>query len=74
MNEEQFRGAARAMATEFLNTVAQNGLSKNETANLAGAALSEVLAQQMGPFEAVTRLRDLADVLEKQLLEGAGIN
>lgn len=69
--DEQFIQAARAIATTFLDRFAHLGLSSDEVANLSGAALSEVLAQQLGPFGAVERLRDLADTLEKQVLDSA---
>jgi hypothetical protein len=35
------------------------------------AALVEVVAQQIGPFRAIERLRDAADVLEAQMINGA---
>jgi len=43
-------------------------MTPDEVANLTEAALSDVLAQQLGPFAAVERLRDIADLLEKQSL------
>lgn len=69
LTDETIVSASRAMATEFLATVAKSGLSPNDTANLAGGALTEVLAQQLGPFGAVERLRDLADTFERELLD-----
>jgi hypothetical protein len=45
------------------------GMSPDEVANLTGAALAEIIAQQIGPFGAVERLRDIADALEKQVLD-----
>lgn len=68
MTDEQFIDAARAMATEFLDTIARTGLSQNDTANLAGAAMGEVLGQTIGPFAAVERMRDIADRMEAQMI------
>ncbi|MBX7459259.1 hypothetical protein K3152_13480 [Qipengyuania sp. 1NDH17] len=69
--DEQFTIAARAIATAFLDRFAHMHLSRDEVANISGAALSEILAQQLGPFGAVERLRDLADTLEQQVLKDA---
>lgn len=74
MTPEQYTRAARAMAREFLDTVAQVGLSPDDTANLAGAALAEVIGQQLGKFGAANRLRDLADILEKEAFEEPRLN
>ena len=69
--DEQFIIAARAIATTLLDRFAHFGLSSDEIANLCGAAFGEVLAQQLGPFGAVERMRDIADTLEKQVLDDA---
>lgn len=67
--DDQFLRAARGIAVGFINHCARLGMSPDETANLVGAALAEVLGQQLGPFGAVSRLRDMADVLEGQVLD-----
>jgi len=71
MTDEQFTLVSRAMATEFSNTVARSGMSPDDAVNLAGASLAEIMAQQLGIFGAVNRLRDLADVMEKQAIDDA---
>jgi len=71
MTEQEFSLKAKAMATAYLDTTAQSGLSPDDVSNLAGASLGEVLAQQLGIFGAVERLRMLADVMEKQVLDDA---
>lgn len=71
MTDEQFTLVSRAMATAYSDTVARSGMSPDDATNLAGASLAEIMAQQLGVFGAVNRLRDLADVLEKQALEEA---
>ena len=74
LTPEQFTRAARAMAREFLDTVAQAGRCPDDTANLAGAALAEVIGQQLGKFGAANRLRDLADILENEAFEEPRLN
>lgn len=68
--DKQFATAANTLANAFLDKFASMGAPPDAVANLVGAALGTVLANQLGPFGAVSRLRDLADTLEKQLLDG----
>ncbi len=68
LTEKQFIASARTLAAVVLETAAQKHLSPDDTANIAGAALAEVLGQQLGPVGAVERLRDIADQLEAQFL------
>lgn len=67
--DEAFTTAARSIAGTFCDRFARMGMAPDEIANLATAALVEIAAQQLGPFGAVNRLRDAADVLERQLLD-----
>lgn len=69
MTDQQFSLAAKAMAKEYSDTVARSAMSPDDASNLAGAALGEILAQQLGVFGAANRLRDLADVMEAQALK-----
>lgn len=69
--DEQFILAARSIATTFIDRFARMGMSADEVSNLSGAALGEILAQQLGPFGAVERLRDIADRMEQQVLKKA---
>ena len=66
--EEEFVRVSRHLAGNLQDVAARLHLPPDEFCNLIGAALGEVLAQQLGPFGAVTRLRDMADVVEAQLL------
>ena len=66
---EQFVAASKAIAGSYLDMVARQGLAPQDAANLFCAAIGEVLGQQIGPVEAIDRLRDVADILERQLLE-----
>jgi hypothetical protein len=66
--DKAFTTAARTIAGTFCDRFATMGMPPEDAANLATAALSEIIAQQLGPFAAIERLRDAADVLERQLL------
>ncbi|MCR9178723.1 MAG: hypothetical protein NXH71_00595 [Erythrobacteraceae bacterium] len=65
---EAFARAARSIALPWIDRIAREGWPPDEASNLLIAALSEVVAQQLGPVRAVERLRDAADVLEAQFL------
>lgn len=69
MTDDQFAEASKATAATLLQVMHATGIERNDTANIAGAALTEVLAQMLGPFAAVERLRDLADTFERQMLK-----
>ncbi|WP_271077900.1 hypothetical protein [Aurantiacibacter sp. MUD61] len=68
ISEEQFAGAAHAVSTSVLDAFENFGLDRDDAANVAGAAMVEVIARQIGPAQAVERLRDIADRCEAQLL------
>lgn len=69
--DDQFAIAANHMASAFLDKFAKLALSPDEVANLCGAALGTIMANQLGPFGAVKRLRLIADEMEKQVLDDA---
>jgi hypothetical protein len=72
MTEELFKQNT-ASITEAIETICvQRGLSPEDTAAIAGASLGQLLTHQLGPFGAINRLRDLADVFERQLIDGMG--
>lgn len=72
-SDAAFARAARGVALGFQDRAARLGMGPDETANLALAALVEVVAGQLGdPFRAVERLRDAADAFEAQFLAGGG--
>ena len=75
LNEQQFIDATHAVASSILDAFAAYGLDRQDAANVAGAgaAAAEVIARQIGPFEACERLRDIADNCEKQVLAGAAL-
>ena len=65
--DEQFIIASRAVAMTFQERFTAMGMTPDEVANMSGGALAEVLAQQLGSACAVERLRQIADLLERQL-------
>lgn len=69
--DQAFASASRAIAASFATRFAAMGMTGDEIANLCGAALGEILAQHLGEFGAAERLRDIADLLEGQVLRGA---
>ena len=69
LTAKQFTTTAKHIAATLLGEADACNLSRDDTANLAGSALLEVLAQTLGPFGAVERLRSIADVAERQVLD-----
>lgn len=70
MTEQQFLKTSRGLALGILTACRARTFSKDDTAAVASAALVETLGQLFGPVGAVERLRDIADVVERQLLQG----
>lgn len=68
-NPDAFARAARSIALPWAAKISREGWPPDEACNLLIAAIAEVVAQQLGPVRAVERLRDVADVLEAQLLD-----
>ena len=68
MTDDQFIETSKQLALAVLTLCERKGISGEDTAHLAGAALGEVLAQHLGPFGAVERLRGIADTFEAQCL------
>lgn len=68
LTDKQFTATAKTIVCALMHQAQVKGLDADTTANLAGAALGEVLAQSIGPYGAVERLRDIADVMENQIM------
>ena len=66
MTDEQFKSITRGIARAIYETGSEMKLTPNDLANVAGAALGEVLAGLLGVTEATERLRTLADIAERQ--------
>ena len=72
MNQEQeaFAGSARELAAMLQVTCTAMGLNKHQTATLLCAATGQALSTMFDPVEAVERLRDAADLIERSVLGG----
>ncbi|SLJ92874.1 hypothetical protein [Novosphingobium mathurense] len=68
MTDDVFVAASRSVSLTVLEVCDALGLGSTDQADLAGAALVEILCQILGPFAAVERLRDIADRMEVQLI------
>lgn len=71
LTDDQFAQATRGMAFAIMDLGHQLNLSDDDLCNMAGAALAEVAGQKFGPFAAVERLRQIADVMERQVMQDA---
>lgn len=71
MSDDNFFVASRILATAAQTMADKLALDSDETVALAGAALSEVMAQHLGVFGTVERLRNMADVFEQQAFSDA---
>lgn len=69
LTDEQFFATSRTVAMAILAAAEQKKLSSDDVVAIASSALSEILAQNLGVFGTVERLRDLADVFERQALD-----
>ena len=59
---------SRQLALAVLAIGQRKGLPGGDLAELAMMAMGEVMLQNLGPVVTVDRLRDLADVIERDLL------
>lgn len=71
MNEEQkaYANSVRELATLLQFTCSTMGLNDQQTASLLCAATAQVLDKMFGAVDAVERLRDTADLIERALLK-----
>lgn len=74
LTDTQFIEATRAVAQSTLDAFEAFGLDRDDAANVAGAAMAEIMARQIGPFAACERLRDIADKCEKQVFADIGLD
>lgn len=68
LTNERFVTISRSLAHGILTTCHNKKYSNDDTAAICGASLVEALGQTLGPLGAVERLRDLADLLERDLM------
>lgn len=71
LTDQQFIATSRSVALALLASCQAKHLNRDDTAAVAGAALTEALGQLLGPIGAIERLRDLADTFERQFLADA---
>lgn len=67
---EAFESSARQMAAMLQVSCTAMGLDSHQTATLLCATTGQALITMFGPVEAVERLRDTADLLERGMLGG----
>ena len=73
-NEQtRFENNVRILSATLLKLCEDNGIRRNDGANVISGALAEALAAFLGPLEAVERLRMVADLMERQILD-SGLN
>jgi len=70
-DEQAFIDSSRQLTMFLLARCAKLGLDRDDTANLLCASTGEALAQTLGGVQAVERLRDVADLLERSILQTA---
>lgn len=71
MTDQEMTEAARSICVVFDMIAAARGLGGGDRVALASMALSEWMAQHLGPVGAVSHLRDVADRLESELIAQA---
>jgi hypothetical protein len=69
MTEQQFIDSSRQLALAVLKVCERHEINGATGAKLACAALGEAVAQMIGPVQAIERIRDVADLLEADILD-----
>lgn len=72
LTDEQFAASSRLLALSLARSCESRGIPADEAAGVLSAAFLELLGQWLGPVGAVERLRDLADIAERQVFDDAG--
>lgn len=68
MTDEQFAGAVHSLALALTMAIEHRGIPKAEIGKVITGTLAQCLAQNIGPVPAVERLRDIADLMERQIM------
>lgn len=68
MTDEQFRENVHLVTLALGRSFSAREISNEDAAKISGAAIAQVLATALGPIGAVDRLRDIADLMEGQIL------
>lgn len=72
MTDQEFVSQANELTRRVLFFLDENRLPPAIASKIVSAALSQALAATMGKDRTAEGLRDLADVIERELLDGAG--
>ena len=70
-SEQEFKTSARAIGSALILACERKHIPTDDISQVVGAAMAEVLAAYLGPLGAVERLRDLADLIERQCFDEA---
>jgi hypothetical protein len=68
MNQEQFAANAHQISLALTQICESKGMDPADAAQLIGAACAEAMAYFIGHPFAVERLRDIADIAEREVL------
>lgn len=72
MTDEQFAGAVHAVSLSLSMMIERRGIPKADTTKVLTATLAQSLAQAIGPVATIDRLRDYADLMERQVWAESG--
>lgn len=69
MTDEQFSAAVHVLSDSISAAIDRRGISQQEASKVLAATVAQCLAHQIGPVAAIERLRDLADLMEAQIIQ-----
>lgn len=69
MTDEQFAGAVHALSLALTMAIERRGIPQEEIGKVVTGTLAQCLAQNIGPVPAIERLRDIADLMERQIMD-----
>ncbi len=69
MTEEQFDAAVHVLSASISAAIQRRGIGKQEAGAVLTATVAQSLAQSIGPVAAIECLRDLADLMEAQIMQ-----
>jgi hypothetical protein len=69
MTDEQFGAAVHVLSASLSAAIHRRGIGKQEAGKVLTATVAQSLAQMIGPVAAIERLRDMADLMEAQIIQ-----
>ena len=69
MTDEQFKQNVHLVTLALGRSFQAREISNLDAAKISCAAMAQVLAEALGPVAAIERMRDIAHLMESQLLE-----